>query len=57
MIFASIPVVVLFSLCYAATRYEDSRSIFQHAVYFGGWLMFAMIVIIGVLEVIQWYLR
>ena len=57
MIFASIPVVVVFSLCYAATRYEDLRSIFRHAFYFGGWLAFAMILVIWIMEMIQWYLR
>jgi len=57
MILASIPVVVAFSLCYAATRYEDSRSIFRHAFYFGGWLTFAMILVIGIMEAIQLYLR
>ena len=57
MILVAIPVVIVFSLCYAATRYEDLRSIFRHAVYFGGWLMFAMILVIGILEVIQMYLR
>jgi len=57
MIFASIPVVVVFSLCYAATRYEELGSIFRHALYFGGWLTFAMVLVIGVLEAIQLYLR
>jgi len=57
MIFTAIPVVIVFSLCYAATRYEDSRSIYQHAVYFGWWLTFVMIVVIGILELIQWHLR
>ena len=57
MIFASIPVVILFSLCYAATRHEDLRSIFRHALYFGGWLTFAMVLVVGIMEVIQLYLR
>ena len=57
MILASIPVVVVFSLCYAATRCEDLRSILRHAAYFGGWLAFAMILVIGMMEVIQLYLR
>jgi len=57
MIYASIPVVMVFSLCYAATRHEDLRSIFRHALYFGGWLMFAMLLVVGILELIQWYLR
>jgi hypothetical protein len=57
MILTAIPVVILFSLCYAATRYEDLRSIFQHALYFGGWLTFAMVLVVGIMEVIQCYLR
>ena len=57
MILASIPVVIVFSICYAATRFEDVRSIFRHALYFGGWLMFAMILVVGMMEVIQLYLR
>jgi len=57
MILAAIPIVMVFSLCYAATRYEDVRSIFQHAFYFGGWLMFAMVLVVGIMEVIQLYLH
>jgi ABC-type uncharacterized transport system permease subunit len=57
MVYVSIPVVIVFSLCYAATRYEDLRSIFRHACYFGGWLMFAMVLVVGILELIQCYLR
>jgi len=57
MLFASIPVVIAFSLCYAATRFEDIQSIFRHTLYFGGWLTFAMVLVIGIMEVIQLYLR
>jgi hypothetical protein len=57
MILTAIPVVILFSLCYAATRYEDLRSIFRYALYFGGWLSFAMLLTVGILEIIQMYLR
>ena len=57
MLFASIPVVIVFSLCYAATRFEEVQSIFRHALYFGGWLTFAMVLVIGIMEVIQLYLR
>ena len=57
MILTAIPVVIVFSLCYAATRYEDLQSIFRHAYHFGGWLVFAMILVFGIMEVIQWYLR
>jgi hypothetical protein len=57
MIFTAIPVVIAFSLCYAATRFEDWQSIYRHALYFGGWLSFAMLLVIGFMEAIQWYLR
>jgi hypothetical protein len=57
MILSAIPVAIVFSLCYAATRYEDLGSIFRHACYFGGWLTFAMMLVLGIMEVIQWYLR
>jgi len=57
MILTAIPIVILFSLCYAATRYEDLSSIFRHTLYFGGWLTFAMILVAGIMELIQLYLR
>jgi Na+/melibiose symporter-like transporter len=57
MIFTAIPLVIVFSLCYAATRYEDLNSIFRHTWYFGGWLTFAMILVAGVLQLIQWHIR
>jgi len=57
MILTAIPVVIVFSLCYAATRYEDIRSIVRHAVHFGGWLSFAMILVIGIMGIMQFYLR
>ena len=53
----AIPVIIVFSLCYAATRHEDLRLIFRHAAYFGGWLLFAMVVVIGIMELIHWYLH
>ena len=57
MILTAIPLVIVFSLCYAATRYEDLRSIFRHTYYFGGWLAFAMILVAGIMELIQWSIR
>jgi hypothetical protein len=54
MILTAIPVVILFSLCYAATRYEDGDSIFRHALYFGGWLTFAMLLVVGITELMYW---
>ena len=57
MIFTAVPVVIVFSLCYAATRFEDPRLIYRHAFYFGWWLLFAMILVVGITETMQWYLR
>jgi hypothetical protein len=57
MILTAIPVVIAFSLCYAATRFEDLRSIVRHAFYFGGWLSFAMLLVIAIMEVIQMSIR
>jgi len=57
MILTAIPVVILFSLCYAATRYEDWDSIFRHALYFGGWLAFAMLLVVGITELMYWSLH
>ena len=50
MIYASVPIVIAFSLCYAATRYEDWPSIYRHALYFGGWLTFAILVVLVLME-------
>jgi hypothetical protein len=49
--------VIVFSLCYAATRYEDLRSIVRHTLYFGGWLTFAIILVIALMELIQCAIR
>jgi len=57
MIYVSIPVVILFSLCYAATRYEELPSILRHACYFGGWLTFAVVLVIAMMEMIYWYIH
>jgi uncharacterized membrane protein YidH (DUF202 family) len=57
MILTAIPLVMVFSLCYAATRFEDLQSIFRHTLYFGGWLMFAMVFVIGIVELIYLYLH
>ena len=57
MILVVIPLVIVFSLCYAATRYEDLQSIFRHACYFGGWLMFAILLVFGFMEAVYWYIH
>ncbi|MDR1477533.1 MAG: hypothetical protein LBJ00_01170 [Planctomycetaceae bacterium] len=32
MIYFAIPLIIVFSICYAATRHEDVDKIFRHAV-------------------------
>lgn len=57
MIWFSIPLIVVFSLCYAATRHEDMRLIVPHAVRFGGWLAFFLALIVLILTAVQWGIR
>lgn len=52
MIFIAIPLIIVFSLCYAATRHEDMKLIVAHAARFGGWLAFFMVLTIGIMELI-----
>ncbi|GHT15569.1 hypothetical protein FACS1894170_13100 [Planctomycetales bacterium] len=56
MIFASIFIVILFSLCYAASRHEDLREIIKHAISFGSKLALSMIIVVVVLELVYQYL-
>jgi hypothetical protein len=57
IIFAAIPLVIVFSLCYAATRHEDWHSILRCAVQFGGWLSLAMVIAVGVMAAADAYLH
>ncbi|MDR3234075.1 MAG: hypothetical protein LBT46_10510 [Planctomycetaceae bacterium] len=57
MILAAIPVIIAFSLCYAATRHENVQAIFKHAASFGGWLMFAFVLVAVILELVYRYLH
>ncbi|GHT24059.1 hypothetical protein FACS189419_08760 [Planctomycetales bacterium] len=57
MIFVSIPVIIVFSLCYAAARHEDMRAIIKHAAHFGGWLTFSVLLIAVMLEILHRYLH
>ena len=54
MLVFTLPLVVVFSLCYAATRHEEMDLIFPHAARFGGWLMFFLLVAIGIMELLNW---
>ncbi len=57
MIFAAIPLIVVFSLCYAATRHEEMRLIVPHAASFGGWLVFFLAVVVLVMEGLYRYIH
>ncbi|MGL4595100.1 MAG: hypothetical protein ACRCUY_10260 [Thermoguttaceae bacterium] len=51
MIYCAIPLLIVFSLCYAATRHEDMNRIVPHAIRFGGWLAFFLILALMLMEV------
>ena len=57
MIFCSIPLIVVFSLCYAATRHERMDLILAHAARFGGWLAFFLVLVVAVMEVFYRYIH
>lgn len=57
MIFCAIPLILVFSLCYAATRHEDIELIVPHALRFGAWLAFFMALVVGIMAFISWYLH
>ncbi|MDR2345636.1 MAG: hypothetical protein LBE18_06185 [Planctomycetaceae bacterium] len=52
MIYCAIPLIIVFSICYAATRHEDLRKIFIHAAKFGWWLTFFLALIAFILGMI-----
>ena len=54
MLVYALPLVIVFSLCYAATRHEEMSLILPHAARFGGWLTFFLLVAIGILELLNW---
>jgi hypothetical protein len=57
MIFSAIPLIIVFSLCYAATRHEDMRLILLHAARFGGWLTFFMVLVVVIMELLYRYIH
>ena len=57
MLAFALPLVVAFSLCYAATRHEEMDLILPHAARFGGWLTFFLLVAMGILELLNWMNR
>ncbi len=52
MIFCAIPLIVVVSLCYAATRHETMNLILPHAVRFGASLAFFLVAVVLVMELI-----
>lgn len=57
MIFCAIPLIVVFSLCYAATRHEEMRLILPHAARFGFWLAFFLALVVGIMELLYRYIH
>ncbi|MDR2172388.1 MAG: hypothetical protein LBP59_19765 [Planctomycetaceae bacterium] len=53
MFYCAIPMIIVFSICYAATRHEDLRKIFIHAAHFGGWLTFFLMLVVLILGIIS----
>ncbi len=52
----SLPLVVVISLVYAATRHELMRPILEHAVRFGLWILGFMAIVFLVLVVLSMWL-
>ncbi len=52
----SVPLVVVISLVYAATRHEAVKPILEHAVRFGLWVVAFMFVVFVVLSVMSSWL-
>ena len=52
----AVPLIVTVSLVYAATRHEESGPILLHAARIGVWILGFMVVILGILQLISWWL-
>ena len=53
----SVPLVVVISLVYAATRHEAMKPILEHALRFGLWVVAFMFVVFVVLSVLSYCKR
>jgi hypothetical protein len=51
----ALPLVVVVSLVYAATRHEEMSAILSHAVRIGGCVVAFMGIVFGVLLVLNWW--
>lgn len=49
-IFYSIPIMLLFALCYAGTRHEEMGKIVVHAAKFSAWTFFFMGLVVLIVE-------
>lgn len=45
----ALPLIVVISLVYAATRHERARPILEHAIRFGAWIVGFMLVVFVIL--------
>ncbi len=52
----ALPLIVVISLVYAATRHEEPQPILSHALRLGIWITGFMAVIFGVLLLVAWKL-
>ncbi len=50
----ALPLIVVVSLVYAATRHEDAVSILTHALRIGVWIVGFMLSVFAVLSLISW---
>jgi hypothetical protein len=51
----ALPLVVVVSLVYAATRHEEMGPIVAHAFRIGGWIVAFMAIVFAVLLVLFWW--
>lgn len=50
----ALPLIVVVSLVYAATRHEDAGFILAHAIRIGVWIVGFMLTVFAVLSLISW---
>jgi hypothetical protein len=51
----ALPLIVVVSLVYAATRHEEMAPILSHAIRIGGWIVSFMAIVFAVLFVMAWF--
>ncbi len=51
----ALPLVIVVSLVYAATRHEAMKPILRHAMRFGTWIVGFMVVVFVGLLVLMWF--